>query len=108
MSDLPVISEVNFKSQVLESKVPVLVEFGAPWCGPCKQLEPVLRQLADQWAGKIRMVQVNVDDSLNLTQTYRVMGVPTVILFVGGQPAERLSGFQPRDKLVAKLGPHLG
>ena len=56
----------------------------------------------------MRLVQVNVDDSLKLTQTYRVMGVPTVILFVQGQPKERLSGFQPKDKLVSKLGPHLG
>ena len=107
MTLLPVISEENFKTQVLESKVPVLVEFGAEWCQPCKQLEPVLRQLEAQWAGKMRLVQVNVDDSLSLTQTYRVMGVPTVILFVQGQPKERLSGFQPKDKLVAKFGPHL-
>ena len=108
MGDLAVVSEENFKSEVLESKVPVLVEFGAEWCQPCKQLEPVLKQLADQWAGRMRLVQVNVDDSLKLTQTYRVMGVPTVILFVQGQPKERLSGFQPKDKLVSKLGPHLG
>ena len=107
MSSLAMVNEANFKAEVLDSTVPVLVEFGADWCQPCKQLEPVLRQLGDQWAGKVRMVQINVDDSLNLTQTYRVMGVPTVILFVQGQPKERLSGYQSKDRLVAKLGPYV-
>jgi thioredoxin len=107
MSSLALVSESNFKVEVLDSSMPVLVEFGADWCQPCKQLEPVLHQLGEQWNGRIRMVQVNVDDSLNLTQTYGVMSVPTVILFVQGQPMERLTGFKPKAQLVAKLEPHL-
>ncbi len=107
MSSLAMVGEANFKAEVLDSTVPVLVEFGADWCQPCKQLEPVLRQLWDQWGEKVRMVQVNVDDSLNLTQTYGVMSVPTVILFVGGQPKERMTGFKPKAQLAAKLEPYL-
>jgi thioredoxin 1 len=107
MSGLALISESNFKVEVLDSTVPVVVEFGADWCQPCMQLEPVLRQLGDQWAGKVRMVQVNVDDSLSLTETYGVMSVPTVILFVQGQPKERLTGYKPKAQLMAKFEPHL-
>lgn len=107
MGSLELVSEANFKAEVLDSALPVLVEFGADWCQPCKQLEPVLRQLGDQWSGKIRMLQVNVDDSLNLTQTYSVMSVPTVILFVKGQPKERLTGFKQKAQLAAKLEQYL-
>ena len=107
MSDFIEVNEQNFQVEVMQATQPVLVEFGAPWCGPCKMLEPVLKQLGDEWAGKMRLGHVNVDDSANLTMQFGIMGVPTTILFVNGQPVERVSGYQPKDRLIAKFGAHL-
>lgn len=108
MSELPAVSEANFKSEVLDAQVPVLVEFGAVWCHPCKQLEPILKTLAKEWEGKVRLLSVDVDQAVNLTTTYGVMSVPTVFLFVKGQPVERSTGLQSRERLVQKFAAHLG
>jgi thioredoxin 1 len=106
MSELPHVDELTFPQTVLKSSQPVLVEFGATWCGPCKMLAPVLADLAQEWSGKAAIFQVDVDQSANLAVQYQVMSVPTVILFVGGQPVERLTGYQPKDRLVQKFGAH--
>jgi thioredoxin 1 len=106
MADLPKLSEATFQSEVLEATQPVLVDFTAVWCGPCKMLDPIVRQLADDWAGKVKVVALDVDDSPSLTMDYQVMGVPTLMLFKDGQPVERLSGYQPKDRILAKLRPH--
>lgn len=108
MSQLTKINMDDFKTEVLQSDTPVLVEFGAAWCAPCRQLEPVLLKLAQEWSGKVRLVTVDVDDAAELAMQYRVMGVPTVILFMGGEAKERFTGFQPRERMIAKLGPSLG
>ena len=108
MSELPAVSEANFKSEVLDASVPVLVEFGAVWCHPCKQLEPILKNLAKEWEGKVCLLSVDVDQSVNLTTTYGVMSVPTVFLFVKGQPVERSTGLQSRERLIQKFAAHLG
>jgi len=92
---------------VLGAKDTVLVEFGAPWCAPCKRLEPILLQLAAGWAGRVRLFRVDVDQAANLTLQYQVMTVPTLILFKNGQAVERMSGLQPREKIVDKMEPHL-
>ena len=98
------VDETNFEQQVLKAPLPVVLEFGATWCQPCKQLEPVLARLAQEWGERARVVKVDVDESVNLAMKYQVMGVPTVILFSGGQPAARFSGFQPRERILEKLG----
>ncbi len=98
------VSEENFEKEVLKSAQPVVVEFGAVWCQPCKQLEPVLAKLGQEWNGKARLAKVDVDESVNLTMKFQVMGVPTVILFVNGKAAARFSGYLPRDKILEKLG----
>jgi thioredoxin 1 len=108
MTSFPTVNEDNFDSDVLSSAIPVMVEFGAEWCAPCKRMEPLLAQLAEQWAGKIRIYKSDVDESADLAMRFQVMGVPTMILFVNGQAAERLTGFQPKDRLVDKFGPFLG
>ena len=108
MSEISAVIEENFKAEVLDSPVPVLVEFGATWCHPCKALEPILKNLAREWDGKVRLLSVDVDQSVNLTTTYNVMSVPTVFLFVKGQPVERLTGLQSRERLVQKFAAHLG
>jgi thioredoxin 1 len=102
------IDDATFDSEVLKSPVPVLVEFGAEWCGPCRQMEPILEQLAAaDWQGKLRLAKIDVDQSVDTTIRFQVMGVPTLILFINGEARERVSGKQPRDRLVEKFTPHL-
>jgi thioredoxin 1 len=101
------VDEVNFKLEVLEAALPVLVDFTAAWCGPCKMLDPVVKQLAQEWDGHVKVVKLDIDENQDLTVQYQVMGVPTLMLFVKGQPVQRVSGYVPKDKLVAKFKPFL-
>jgi thioredoxin 1 len=107
MANLSHVSEASFQAEVLDSVMPVLVDFTAVWCGPCKMLDPIVNQLADEWAGKVKVVKLDVDDNPGLAMSYQVMGVPTLMLFVNGQPSERVTGYQPKDRLVARFKPHL-
>ncbi len=100
-------NEATFKMDVLNSPTPVLVDFTAAWCGPCKQLEPIIQQLAHDWDGKLQVYKLDVDENPELTMQFQVMGVPTVMLFVNGEPVERFSGYQPKDRIISKLSPHL-
>lgn len=107
MSEFVSINEQNFQHEVLESDLPVLLEFGAVWCAPCKRLEPILLQLGKEWAGKVRIAKLDVDESVDLTMQFQIMSVPTLLLFVNGRAHERITGLQQRDRLVEKFGPHL-
>jgi thioredoxin 1 len=107
MDTLMHVNEADFDKEVLKSEQPVLVEFGATWCQPCKMLEPVLVRLGQEWAGKMRIATVDVDESVNLTMQMQVMGVPTVILFVKGQAVARFSGYLSRERILEKLGRYL-
>ncbi len=100
MGSLEMIPESSFDQAILQSGQPVLVEFGAEWCGPCKQLAPLLVQLAKDYQGKVRVVQVDVDACPQVTTQFGVMSVPTLILFKHGQAVQRSSGYQSREKLV--------
>jgi thioredoxin 1 len=107
MAEMLNVSGDTFQSEVLDSTQPVLVDFTAVWCGPCKMLDPIVKQLAEQWAGKVKVVKLDVDHNPELAMQYQVMGVPTLMLFVNGKPSERLSGYQPKDRIVAKLGAYV-
>ena len=107
MAEMLNISEDTFQSEVLDSTQPVLVDFTAVWCGPCKMLDPIVKQLAEQWAGKVKVVKLDVDHNPELAMQYQVMGVPTLMLFVNGKPSERLSGYQPKERILAKLGAYV-
>jgi thioredoxin 1 len=87
------ITDNNFKEQVLSSSLPVLVDFWAPWCGPCKMAEPALEELSTQFAGKLQIVKVNVDDNPQMSGQLGVMSIPTTILFKNGQEVGRQIGF---------------
>ena len=103
------LDETSFAPQVLQSDLPVLVDFTAVWCQPCKMLDPIVQQLAaGEWEGKLKLVKLDIDDQPGLTQTYGVMGVPTLMLFINGKPVERVSGFQQKAALIKRFGPHLG
>ena len=107
MSEMQHVTEDNFQNEVLEASQPVLVDFTAVWCGPCKMLDPIVKQLALEWNGKVKVVKLDVDDNPSLAMQYQVMGVPTLMLFVNGKLSQRVSGYQPKDRLVAKFSPYL-
>ncbi|MDD5466529.1 MAG: thioredoxin [Anaerolineales bacterium] len=107
MQEVLHVGEANFQEEVLESKNPVLVDFTAVWCGPCKMLEPVVKQLAVDLEGKARVVKLDVDENPDLAMRFQVMGVPTLMLFVDGKPLQRVTGYQPKERILAKFNPHL-
>ena len=108
MSDMLYVGNDNFQAEVLDAEVPVLVDFTAAWCGPCKMLEPVIEQLVQEWNGSVKIVKLDVDSNPEMAMQYNVMGVPTLMLFKQGQQVERVTGFQPKDRLMKKFGQHLG
>lgn len=97
----------TFESEVLASPVPVIVDFWAPWCKPCKAIEPHLEGLAAEWEGRMRLVRVNVDEEAGIASRYGVLSLPTVILFAGGEPKATVYGAQPRERFERAFGPHL-
>lgn len=97
----------NFKSEVLSSTTPVLVDFWAEWCGPCKMLSPIIDQLAGELGAKMKVAKLNVDEAPDLAGQYNVMSIPTLLIFKNGEPVDQIVGAMPKDKLLAKLTPHL-
>ena len=96
-------TDQNFKSEVLDSKIPVLVDFWAEWCGPCKMLGPIVEKLAQDYSGKLKVGKLNVDDNSEISQEYGIQGIPTIILFKNGQMAKQMVGYQPEDKLKSAV-----
>jgi thioredoxin 1 len=107
MANIPEVSGDTFQDEVLSAEKPVLVDFSAVWCGPCKMLDPIVEQLANEWSGQIKVVKLDVDDNPNIAMQYQVMGVPTLMLFIDGETRERLTGYQPKDRITSKIKPHL-
>ena len=107
MADLQQFTGENFQLEVLQSDTPVLVDFTAEWCGPCHMLAPVVAQLNVEWNGAVKVGELDADANTELVMQYGVLGLPTLILFKNGQPVERLTGFARRERILAKLKPHL-
>ena len=107
MTEMQYVTESDFQTEVLNSAEPVLVDFTATWCQPCKMLEPVVKQLAQDWQGRVKVVKLDADQNPNIMVQYGVMGIPTLMLFKSGEIKERVSGYQTKDKLVTKLSPHI-
>lgn len=107
MSNLSYVDEANFQTEVLNNPLPVLVDFTAVWCGPCKMLEPVVSRIAQNWAEKVKVVKLDIDENVDLTTRYQVMGVPTLMLFIKGKPVERITGYQPLDRIEEKFKKHV-
>jgi len=101
------VTDNNFQAEVLESETPVLVDFWAPWCGPCRMVAPVVEEIAKERAGELKVVKLNIDENQNTAIAYDVMSIPTLILFNHGQVAKRVIGAYPKRKLEAELEPAL-
>lgn len=97
------LTDQNFKSEVLEANNPVLVEFWAPWCGPCRIMAPVLEELASEYEGKIKVAKLNVDDNQDTAATYQILSIPTLIVFEKSEPQKKIVGAIPKKKLVDEL-----
>lgn len=98
----------SFKTTVAGATTPVLVDFWAPWCGPCKAIAPILEELATEFGAKLTIAKINIDDHDTVAAEYGVRAIPTMILFKGGQVAETLVGMMPKAALKAKLAAHIG
>ena len=97
------VTDKTFEAEVLKSPLQVLVDFWAPWCGPCVQLGPVIDEIADERVGKAKVTKVNVDENQELAGKYRINSIPALIFFKGGLPVGQLAGRQPKSEILAKL-----
>lgn len=100
---LTVINEKNFQQEVVTSTTPVLVDFGATWCGPCRALAPIVEDLAKEYAGKLKVATVDIDQAPGLAQQFNIMSVPTIIFFKGGQAKDKVIGLLQKPKLKERI-----
>ena len=99
-----ILTKENFNEEVLNSDIPVLVDFWATWCGPCMMLSPVIAELAEELEGKVKVGKVNVDEQNELAMEYRVASIPTLLLFKNGELVKTSVGFMPKAEIIANLG----
>ena len=107
MSALPDVTQANFQTEVLGSNQPVLVDFWAPWCGPCRMLSPVVEKVAAANAGKAKFVKLNTDENPSISGQYQVSGIPCLILFKDGQVVDRIVGYVPENVITTMLSKHV-
>lgn len=103
MSATAEVTDSTFKEQVLDSNVPVLVDFWAPWCGPCRMVAPVVEEIADQYKGQVKVVKVNTDENPNVASQYGIRSIPTLMIFKGGQRVDMVVGAVPKTTLANTL-----
>ncbi|MGO9481917.1 MAG: thioredoxin [Candidatus Kryptoniota bacterium] len=98
-----VVSSDNFESEVIKSNLPVLVDFWAAWCGPCRMIAPIVEELAREYNGKLKVAKVDVDANQDIAMTFGIMSIPTLLIFQGGRVADQLVGAVPKSMLVDKI-----
>ena len=101
------LTDANFDAEVLKSEQPVLVDFWAPWCGPCRMIAPAVEEIANEYQGKVRVGKLNTDQARQAAINYRIQSIPTLLLFKDGKPAEQLLGAVPKQQITAMLDRHV-
>ena len=107
MGNAVAVTDQSFDQEVLQSPVPVLVDFWAAWCGPCKAIAPTVDQIAVDYAGKLKVVKMDVDANMEVSNRYGIMSIPSLVLFKNGQVVEKIVGALPKPAVVSKIQPHL-
>ena len=101
--NIVVLNDQQFQAEVIKSPTPVLVDFSAEWCGPCKMLAPIIEQLANEYAGRVKVAKLDIDDNHNSAAQYGIQSVPTMIIFQNGQAVKKLVGLTPKNKIAGAL-----
>jgi thioredoxin 1 len=107
MADIAEVTDNNFQAEVIESEVPVLVDFWAPWCGPCRMVAPVVEEIASERGDQLKVVKLNIDENQNTAVQFNVLSIPTLMVFRNGEVAKTVIGAYPKRKLEAELEPVL-
>ncbi len=108
MSDLLTITEANFEDEVINSETPVLIDFWAVWCGPCKMIAPIVEELSGEYSGKVKVAKCDVDSNQSIAIKYGIRSIPTLLIFKGGQVVEQIVGAVPKQTIQSKLDNALG
>ncbi len=107
MANVIEINDSAFESEVVNSSMPVLVDFWATWCGPCRKLGPVVDEISESYEGKVKFVKVNVEESLETAKKYSISGLPSLLIFKNGEAVERMAGLMPKSTIISNIEKHL-
>ncbi len=102
-----IVNDTNFEAEVINSELPVLIDFWAPWCGPCNMVSPIVEELADDYAGKLKVCKVNVDEAPGVSRQYGIRAIPTLMVFKGGEVVDQQIGVVPKQVLEGKITPYI-
>lgn len=107
MGNVIEINDTNFEQEVLNSEIPVVVDFWATWCGPCRKLSPVIDEIAEAYDGKIKFAKVNTEDNIETAKNYSISGLPSLLIFKQGEAVERLTGMMPKSTIISNIEKHI-